>query len=432
MDRSIIRSNLRIIKRLYQIGIWAYGLALGLAAPFHTKAGQWVAGRKDWHRVLRQQLSDKKGPWIWFHCASLGEFEQGRNLLERIKGDHPEYQILLTFFSPSGYEIRKHYQHADLVCYLPLDTARNAERFVSLFDLKLVFFIKYELWLNYLEALAKRDIPTLLVSARFDAQSKFVRSPMQGLYQQAFQSLAHIFTQDQGTKDALARIGISQNVSVSGDTRFDRVSSNASEWKPIEEIAAFKKERLCIVAGSSWPKGEDMLLEFFDRCAERFDLCMILAPHEINQNRIEEHMRSRAAISLKHSNIAQLNDQHRILWIDNIGMLSKLYAYADVAYVGGGWGTGLHNILEAVVFGCPVLFGPEHHKFPEAQALIEAGGGFAVANLEAMQDCLASLLDKDQLRLEVSRKNKSFVAEQAGATEQIIHWCRSEGLLPQQ
>ncbi|MEL7530636.1 MAG: glycosyltransferase N-terminal domain-containing protein [Bacteroidota bacterium] len=402
-----------------------------LAAPFHAKARKWIEGRRDWHSVLRQQLSNKKGPWIWFHCASLGEFEQGRNLLETIKREHPDYQILLTFFSPSGYEIRKHYQHADLVCYLPLDTARNAERFLALFDLKLAFFIKYELWLNYLAALAQREIPTLLVSARFDSQSKFVRSPMQGLYQKAFQSLAHIFTQDQGTKETLQQIGITQNVSVSGDTRFDRVSSNVSEWQAIEAIGAFKQRRLCIVAGSSWPKGEALLLDFFDRFAERYDLCMILAPHEINQSRIDEHMRSRASISLKYSDIDQLESAHRLLWIDNIGMLSRLYAYADVAYVGGAWGTGLHNILEAAVFGCPVLFGPEHHKFPEAQALIDAGGGFEVANLDALQDCLVSLLDKDQLRLEVSRKNKSFVAEQAGATEQIIQWCRSKDLLPQ-
>lgn len=401
-----------------------------MAAPFHAKARKWVAGRRDWESVLRQQLSDKKGPWIWFHCASLGEFEQGRNLLEAIKRDHPEYKILLSFFSPSGYEIRKNYQHADLVCYLPLDTARNAERFVELFEPKLAFFIKYELWLNYLTALAERQIPTLLVSARFDEQSNFVNSPMRKLYQKAFQSLAHIFTQDPGTKVALESIGITHNVSISGDTRFDRVSSNVSEWQPIEAIDQFKKERFCIVAGSTWSKGEDLLLQAYDRLAERYDLCMILAPHEISSDRIEGHKRSRVAQSISFSQIDQLNDEHRILWIDNIGMLSRLYAYADVAYVGGGWGTGLHNILEATVFGCPVIFGPQHHKFPEAQALLEVGGGFEVANLDALQDCLVSLLDKDQLRLDILRKNKAFIAEQAGATEMVLSWCRSKDLLP--
>ncbi|MEL7340753.1 MAG: glycosyltransferase N-terminal domain-containing protein, partial [Bacteroidota bacterium] len=291
------------------------------------------------------------------------------------------------------------------------------------------FFVKYELWLSFLSGLAERQIPTLLVSARFDAESAFVRSPMAKEYKKAFQILTHIFTQDQPTKDTLQQIGISDNVSLSSDTRFDRVSSNVEEWQEIEAVSRFKQSRLCIVAGSSWPRGEELLLSCWDRFAERFDLCLIIAPHEINQTRIAAQCQAQPEQSIRYSEIAQLQPQHRILWIDNIGMLARLYAYGDVAYVGGGWGTGLHNILEAVVFGCPVLFGPEHHKFPEAQALIDTGGGFAIDGLEAMEDCLVSLLESPQLRETIQRNNKAFIAQQAGATAQILQWCESNGLL---
>ncbi|MEL6650821.1 MAG: glycosyltransferase N-terminal domain-containing protein, partial [Bacteroidota bacterium] len=307
-----------------------------LAALFHPKAGLWVQGRRNWPSVLRSRLQDqeKKGPWIWFHCASLGEFEQGRNLLEHIRREHPQYRILLTFFSPSGYEIRKEYAHADLVCYLPLDTHANVREWFSIFEIHLAFFVKYELWLSFLSGLAERQIPTLLVSARFDASSSFVRSPMAKEYKKAFAGLTHIFTQDEITRQTLQQIGIRDNVSRSSDTRFDRVSSNIEEWQEVAGVSQFKQSRLCIVAGSSWPKGEDLLFQCFDRFAERLDLCMIIAPHEINQARIASHCQARAEQSIRYSEIEQLSPEHRILWIDNIGMLSRLYAYADVAYVG--------------------------------------------------------------------------------------------------
>ncbi|MEM8887652.1 MAG: glycosyltransferase N-terminal domain-containing protein [Bacteroidota bacterium] len=410
-------------KLLYHLGIQLYGWALQLAGAFHPKAKKWVRGRKGWKVSLQEKLP-QKSRWIWVHCASLGEFEQARNLIEYVKSHQPETGILLSFFSPSGYEIRKNYAHADYVCYLPLDTAKNARTFIELLKPDLVFFVKYELWINYLNELERQNIPTVLLSARVREKSSFFTSPLAALYKRVFRSFYMIFTQDEISKDLIQEFSGTDKIKVSSDTRYDRVLANKEAFQEIPEIQQFKKDRICIIAGSSWPKGEELLMEAFEELSKEQDICMILAPHEIRDSRISAWELKYKDISTRFSQISHLNDKHRILWIDNIGMLSRLYHYGDIAYVGGGWGTGLHNILEAATFGCPVLIGPVHDKFPEAGEMIAAGGCFEIKDIHTMKSHLKRLLESAELRASINRINKDFIAERSGATEMVISWMK--------
>ncbi|MEO0473532.1 MAG: glycosyltransferase N-terminal domain-containing protein, partial [Bacteroidota bacterium] len=318
---------------------------------------------------------------------------------------------------------------ADYVFYLPLDTPANARRLIDILQPDWACFVKYDLWLNHLNALFAHTIPTILISARFDADSPFVKSLLAPLYRKTFASLTHIFTQDDQTKDILARFSPKSHSTQVSDTRYDRVSSNANDFVAIPEIDAFKGKRLCLMGGSTWPQGEKLLFAAWDQLKEQHDICLILAPHQIEPARMQQWIRQYPAESLLFSQIDQLTAQHRILWIDNIGMLSRLYGYADVTYVGGAWGSGLHNILEAAVFGCPVLFGPQHKKFPEAGEMILAGGAFSFSSLDALRETLAKLLNSAELRHSIGRMNKQFVAERSGATEKILRWCKDNALL---
>lgn len=412
----------------YECAIHLYGTFLKIASIFHPKAKKWIRGRKNWKAALIKEIGED-GHWIWFHCASLGEFEQGRNLIEAVKKDYPYLKILLTFFSPSGYEIRKNYRYADAVCYLPLDTKHNVQAFLEIVRPKLVVFIKYELWLNYIQEISNRNIPLLLVSARFQADSSFLKSIFAPLYRKAFLQMAAIFTQDEPTARLLEDFTHHPNIYITSDTRYDRVFSNKQEFSPINEVETFKRNRLCIVCGSTWPKGEKVLFESWEILKEKFDICLILAPHEINQSRIQQWVSKYPDISIQFSKIDQLTAKHSILWIDNIGMLSKLYHYADIAYVGGAWRTGLHNILEAVVFGCPVIIGPDYKKFPEAGDLITAGGGFSIKTTEEMNDLLLQLLTHETLRKNIREKNEKFIQNRIGATEKVLAWCRENELI---
>lgn len=415
-------------KFLYHLGIHLYGWALHLAAAFHPKARKWVKGRNDWNNSLRENLP-QKSQWIWVHCASLGEFEQARNLIEYLKNNQPEIGILLSFFSPSGYEIRKNYAHADHICYLPLDTAKNAREFVEILKPDLVFFVKYELWINYLNELEKRNIPTVLLSARVREKSSFFTSPLATLYKRVFRSFYMIFTQDEISKELIQDFSGTDKIMVSSDTRYDRVLANKEAFSEIPEIQQFKKDRLCIIAGSSWPKGEELLMQAFKELSQDLDICMIVAAHEIRESRISAWVQKYPRISQRFSKISELKDEDRILWIDNIGMLSRLYHYGDIAYVGGGWGTGLHNILEAATFGCPVLIGPIHDKFPEAAEMIEAGGCFEIKDIHTMKSHLKRLLESAELRAAINRINKDFIAERSGATEMVISWMKEKGFI---
>lgn len=413
---------------LYHLGIHAYGLGLQLAAPFHPKARKWKHGRKGWQAELRAKV-DSAHPWIWFHCASLGEFEQGRNLLEAIKARYPRYRILVTFFSPSGYEVRKHYAQADHVCYLPLDTVANARAFLQVVQPRWGVFVKYELWLNVLQEASRRGIPMLLVSARMGAGSPFFKSALAPMYRQAFRDMKAIFTQDKSTAQLLRAFSGGENVMESSDTRYDRVHANRVEFRPLPEIERFLNGRMCIVAGSTWPVGEQALMKTVLPLLEAHDACLILAPHEIHPRRIQAWIDQHPGQSLRFSRLNSLHSAHRILWIDNVGILSKLYHYADLAYVGGGWKTGLHNVLEAAVFGCPIVIGPDYEKFPEAWDLIEAGGAFSVGSEAELGQTIQRLMEDKALRERVRAVNTRFVLDRIGATEQILNWCEEAGLL---
>ncbi|WNJ16038.1 glycosyltransferase N-terminal domain-containing protein [Pontibacter sp. G13] len=414
------------MKMLYDLGITGYRALIQVSSLFSEKAQKWVQGRKAWETALPPQQG---GSWIWFHCASLGEFEQGRNLIDQIKREYPQYRILVTFFSPSGFEVRKQYRFADHVMYLPLDTPKNANAFLDYFQPKLAFFIKYELWLNFLFELESRHIPTLLVAARVQESSGFFNPVFKDLYQTAFRGFRHIFTQDQSSLELIQSFAGTSEISVSADTRFDRVSSNAQDFQEIPPVAKFIQNRFTIVVGSSWPKDESILFDALGPILESEDINLIIAPHEIHAAHIQDWVDQYPHISLKYSERDQWKPSDRILWIDNIGMLSQLYGYADVAYVGGAWRTGLHNILEPAVFGPPVLYGPKIKRFPEATDLKDAGGGFVVKDAESMRQMILNWKNDDQKRAEIRRTNQQFIQTRAGATDLIMNFCRQQGLL---
>lgn len=410
-----------VLQKIYHLGLRIYALGLRLAAPFHPKARLWVSGRKSWRHKLKKATLEPT-QWIWFHAASLGEFEQGRPLIESIKASYPHYSILVSFFSPSGYEIRKDYPLADYVCYLPMDYPVHARDFLNILKPELVVFIKYELWLNYIAALRERKIPAILIAASLTADSRFLRSRLSPSYKEAFLSFKAIFTQDDQTVQLLQDFTHHPQIISSRDTRYDRVLATQQAAASLPQIAQFIGNRLCIVAGSSWPKGEKVLLAAFQELKKEFDLCLIFAPHEINRDRIQTAINRYPDESWMLSTGIPPADAS-ILWIDEVGLLSRLYRYADVAYIGGALGGhGLHNILEATAFGVPVLFGPNHGDKPEALALIEMGGGFIVGDGVQVQARVRELLAAPERRATLKEKLEAFIGEQAGASQQIQEW----------
>lgn len=410
------------MRTIYTINIFLYTLLIRLAAPFNAKARLWLRGRRGWPEQLQEALRERKQT-AWFHCASLGEFEQGRPLMERLRSEQPDVRIVLTFFSPSGYEIRKNYAGADHVFYLPADTPGNARRFLDIVQPEMVFFVKYEFWFNFLAELEKRRTPHYLISAIFRPSQHFFKS-WGGWFRKALNGYTWIFTQDAQSLKLLKNIGTSQ-VSIAGDTRFDRVLEIAKQAKNIPLAAAFAgEERRVIVAGSSWPEDEKLLFEAIALLiASGWKL--LIAPHEISAAHLAD-----IETKLQRSPFYQGNDTvvrfsmasetsaaaAKILLIDNIGMLSSLYRYGRIAYIGGGFGSGIHNILEAAVYGMPVIFGPRFEKFNEAKGLLEAGGAFTFTEAKALQQLLEKL-SNDPAELErVSKIAGDFVYSNAGAT----------------
>jgi 3-deoxy-D-manno-octulosonic-acid transferase len=356
-------------------------------------------------------------PVFWFHAASLGEFEQGRPLIEAVKKQKPGCSIILTFYSPSGFEIRKNYQEADLVCYLPLDTAYNARRFVALVKPDAVFFIKYEYWYFYLKHLHDSGIPVYLVSGIFRRNHIFFR-----WYGQWFRNklsfFRRLFVQDQPSAALLNASGF-QNVTVSGDTRFDRVVSLGAAARNIDLAAAFVQGSQCLVAGSTWPADEMILVKFINEFKEPMKL--ILAPHEIGKDHIRKLLMliSRPVALFSEASQEDIAEK-QILIIDNIGMLSSLYRYGQLAYLGGGFGKGIHNILEAATYGAPVFFGPNYQKFHEAKELIACGGAFAISDYQEFKDKLHYLLQDPVALLNASRQAELYVISNIGATNRIL------------
>lgn len=404
---------------LYSLALQLYGLLLRLVAPFVPKARQWVDGRRNWQARLQQQLGADPAPRIWLHCASLGEFEQGRPLLEALRQQYPGHKLVLTFFSPSGYEVRKDWPGADYILYLPLDTAANARAFVQLVRPELAIFVKYEFWYHYLAELRRRQVPTICVSAIFRPEQVFFK-PWGGFFRRVLRQLTHIFTQDEASAELLRGIGITQTT-VAGDTRFDTVvATAAAPARELPIVAAFTADAApVLVAGSVWPPDVDVLTPALRRWAG--ELRVIVAPHEISEAHLQQVEAALPGRVVRYSQAdAATVAQARVLLIDNIGLLRELYRAGDLGYIGGAFGKGLHNTLEAAAFGLPLLFGPRYQKFREARDLVSQGTAFVVTTAEEAEAALQPLLTDTTLRADLGRRAHAYVQREAGATGRIL------------
>jgi 3-deoxy-D-manno-octulosonic-acid transferase len=413
-----------LVTFFYNIFLLLYRSGIRIASLWNSKAKLWLIGRKNIFERQNAELSTQNAKLIWFHCSSLGEFEQGRPVIEKLKLKFPDHKILLTFFSPSGYEIRKDYKGADWVYYLPIDSKTNAKRFFDITNPSLVVFVKYDYWYYYLTECKKRNIPLLMVSAIFRAEQAFFKW-YGSLQRRMLSCFTHFFVQDENSASLLELINI-KNVTVAGDTRFDRVVEIAEKFEPINLVEKFCVDSNVFVAGSTWPNDEKIIKESI---AEIPNLKIIIAPHEIHKEHIEK-LKSIFPNSVLYS---QLNSQNvppnNVLIIDNIGMLSRLYHYATIAYIGGGFNKGIHNTLEAAVYGKPVLFGPNYKKFREAIGLIASGGGITISSAMELSTTVKKLIeDKTELELR-NRQSADFVKGNKGATEKIIHYIAENRLL---
>jgi 3-deoxy-D-manno-octulosonic-acid transferase len=354
---------------------------------------------------------------VWFHAASLGEFEQGRPVIEQLKQREPETKILLTFFSPSGYEIRKNYTGADYILYLPADNKRNAIRFIEAFQPDAAIFIKYEFWYHYLHELHKRQIPTYLISAIFRPEQPFFKK-WGALHRQMLTFFKHLYVQDAPSVHLLNQIGITQ-VSKIGDTRFDRVKQIADEAKKIEKVEKFCHGKPAIVCGSTWPPDEDILSEYINN--HTGDYKWIIAPHEIGEGHIKTILEKCPQKAIRYSKAEGDLSNYSVLIIDCIGLLSSIYRYGNIAYIGGGFGVGIHNTLEAAVYGIPVIFGPKHKKFNEAVRLLEEGGAFTIQSYMELKEVLDSLIKNPAICKTAGQKALDYVHSQLGATTIIVN-----------
>ena len=437
---------------LFTIGVLLYALGVRVAAWLgNAKAKQWVEGRKGTKSLLKasgkikkaflwaqrpgnakvpelvegptaqvesmtvlQQAQEPDVEWIWFHAASLGEFEQGRPVIEAIKERHPQFKISLTFFSPSGYEIRKEYPLADEVMYLPIDTPHNAAEWVQRHHFVAAFFIKYEFWFNYMRALDKAGIPLFYISLILKPDSFFFRN-YGSWFRKQLKTVHHFFVQDETTAELLKQHDI-ENVTVCGDTRFDRVAAIARQAKPFPEIERFIGGRKCIIAGSTWPPDEKLLLNFYPQLPDEY--CLIIAPHDIS----ETHVAQIKAMFPEGQCYTELDTEKptKVLIVNTIGILSQLYQYARFVYIGGGFGVNIHNIQEPVTFGCPVVFGPKYESFKEAVDLVALQGAFSVKDAEELEAIFTRLLTDEQFYDSASTTCLNYLKSQLGATEIIV------------
>ncbi|MFL5766153.1 MAG: 3-deoxy-D-manno-octulosonic acid transferase [Bacteroidia bacterium] len=403
------------MRSLYTISVRFYHTAIRIASLFNTKAKLFVDGRRDvFSRLKSSRLRNPDSRLIWFHCASLGEFEQGRPLIEKYRGENPADVILLTFFSPSGYEIRKNYPGADIISYLPVDTPVNARKFLDAVRPSAAFFVKYEFWFNYLSELKNRKIPTYLVSGIFREDHHFFKSTG-GWFRKQLGAFTYFFLQDERSQELLNSIGY-KNTMVSGDTRFDRVSEVVKNVKEFAAVKKFSEGKKTLVAGSTWPEDEKLISDFRSQLS---DFKIIIAPHEIH----EAHLKNIEALfpgCIRYSNANEhsLADTD-VLLIDNIGILSSLYQYGTIAFIGGGFGKGIHNILEAAAFGMPVIFGPNYRKFEEAKDLVKLGGAFEVADEKELGKAMQLLADEQVLKT-AAQISKMYVQGKKGASAKIL------------
>jgi 3-deoxy-D-manno-octulosonic-acid transferase len=404
----------------YTLGIRLLAILYRLAVPFNLKAKQFVRGRKNLFEKLSARFTGNSYKIIWVHCASLGEFEQGRPIIELIKKQRTDIKIFLTFFSPSGYEIRKNYEGADFIYYLPWDTRKNAEKFIAITKPSLAIFVKYEFWYNYSNELKKKNIPLVSASCILRPNQVFFK-PYGGLFRKILKNFTAYYVQNLETKKLLASIGIPSTIA--GDTRFDRVLQIIANAKEVPLAKAFKNESQLWVIGSCWPEDLEVLSSFIHD--HSYHLKFIIAPHEINEKFIVEIERSLQVKTIRFSkasfdNVADAS----VMIIDNIGMLSTLYRYGEVAFVGGAFGDGLHNILEAACYGVPIFFGDKNYeKFQEAHDLIMRGGAFEVSGYSDLKSKYELLNNKPENYLLACEVTKSYVEENRGATIKIVDYC---------
>lgn len=409
---------------IYNIGIRMYWLAAWVISPWNRKAGLWIRGRRKWQEGL-QQAFEPNDRVIWFHCASLGEFEQGRPVMEAMRSRLPEHKILLSFFSPSGYEKRKTYSGADYVMYLPLDTRRNATQMISLLEPEMVIFVKYEFWYHFLMRLKSREVPVFLISGNFRKEQIFFKW-YGGWYRRFLQCFTHIFVQKANSEQLLAQIGI-RRVSVTGDTRFDRVRQVAEIDYKNEALEAFAVRRDVIVAGSTWEKDEQILEEAYRSLPE--ETRWIIAPHELSEAHLAQLKKRFPGCLLFTEMGKEIPPDVRVLIIDTIGHLSYLYRYGTLAYIGGGFGKGIHNILEAATYGQPVIFGPAYKNFIEAVELVSQGGACPVEGSGDLLSTIHQQLDNRELLKTTSEITAKYVTQRLGATSEIVEYlCKNSAV----
>ncbi len=402
---------------LYTFAIYLYQLMVILVSPFHKKARVMLRGQHNAFKILKQQV-DKQARYVWFHAASLGEFEQGRPLMERFRREHPEFKILLTFFSPSGYEVRKNYPGADIICYLPFDTPSNVYRFFHLVRPEMAFFIKYEFWMDYMWACHHYHIPIYSVSSIFRPNKIFFRWYGRP-YAHVLRYVTHYFVQDEQSRQLLAKRGFTDNVTIVGDTRFDRVIDIAQQAKPLPLVEQFCHDApFVFIAGSSWPPDEDIIIPYFN---SHPDMKLILAPHVIDEHHLEQIEQKLRRPSLRYTEATEENVQQADCLIVNcFGLLSSIYRYAHVAYVGGGFGVGIHNVPEAAVYGVPVLIGPNNKGFREAQDLLRMGGCFEITGPTLFNAVADRLVDDHALRHSRGEVCRNYIVSNAGASDVIF------------
>ena len=403
------------MKLLYNAGILIFSALAHLIAPFNPRASLWVKGRKRWEEKIAEKI--KPGDRVlWIHCASLGEFEQGRPVIEAIKKDNPVLKIIVTFFSPSGYEIRKNYKSADCISYLPSDTPANAAKFLKLVNPELVIFVKYEFWNNYISMLYEKKIPLYLISGIFRPGQHFFKW-YGSFFRSMLRKFEHFYVQDQQSLDLLSGIGIDK-VSLAGDTRFDRVVQIAASARDIAQVNQFRGDEKLFLAGSSWRQDEEIIAEYINNFPGRMK--WVLAPHEIDKSNIARIENLFNVKCVRFSEFSNSSADARVLIIDNIGMLSSAYRYAYIAAVGGGFGKGIHNILEPACWGIPVLFGPNYKKFKEAVDLLNTGGAKSFSSYYDFKNLLDLLLKDNKIYTISAGIASNYVKENAGATEFII------------
>ena len=419
---------------MYNFIIYLYQLGVIIASLFNEKVRKMWRGEREAVRILKEKV-DSNAKYVWFHAASLGEFEQGRPLMEQLRQEHPEYKILLTFFSPSGYEVRKNYEGADIICYLPLDTITNARRFLRTIRPVMAFFIKYEFWYNYLHILKHRNVPVYSVSSIFRPDQVFFKW-YGHQYSRVLNCFTRFYVQNEVSRELLATLGV-ENVTVVGDTRFDRVlqiKADAKQLPVVESLTPIPSPKgegsKVFVAGSSWQPDEDIFIPFFN---EHKDWKLIIAPHVIGEDHLQQIEKQLDVIGFSHARYTRLaaqgdttplalrrGDGGEALIIDCFGLLSSIYRYGDVCYVGGGFGVSIHNTLEAAVWGKPVIFGPENKKFQEAQGLKACGGGLEITCAEDFNRIMQRFISDPQTIAEAGQQAGAFVQQMTGATQKIL------------